>query len=300
MKYMVMECHKAYAVLMDEASHVVYAANLHYEVGQTVESPVLLPDQEKSSPRISVTMRRCITAAACAALLLGGGALYYHGNYMAYSTVMVCADEANMTMAVSRSGRVLSVQPLNQDAAAMLSDYECSGKDPLTVTNELIERAVENGYVQKGDTVGVYYQKEKSKDTEAFQKHVEQTIASHELHADVHGELDHDPIPPQAPADPPQPPAEPPEAPVKPEDPPIPPQHDKADSVPSPPVPPAEEKAPAPEADPPVKPEDPAAPVQEPGAVTAPEPEAPSVTPPENKPEHPHEQHDLDKPLPPA
>ena len=114
---MVMECHPAYAVLMDEASRVVYAANLHYEVGQTVENPVLLQEQEKAAPRISVTMKRCIAVAACAMVMLGGSALYYRGNYTPYATVMVCA-EANVSMEVSRSGKVLSVQAVKTGSAA--------------------------------------------------------------------------------------------------------------------------------------------------------------------------------------
>ena len=285
MKYMVMECHPAYAVLMDEASRVVYAANLHYEVGQTVENPVLLQEQEKAAPRISVTMKRCIAVAACAMVMLGGSALYYRGNYTPYATVMVCA-EANVSMEVSRSGKVLSVQPLNQDAAMLLSDYECSGKDTLTVTNELIERAVDQGYVQKGDTVGVYYQKEKNKDSEEFQKNVEQSIAFHDLQADVHGELDQAPVPPAAPAEPPVAPA-PPEGK---EEPPAPPQPGKND--PAPPAPHDPKVDPPAPAEPPVKPETPAkdpAPVTppEPGTETPPEPPLPPEAPAEEKPAAP-------------
>ena len=188
MKYMVMECHPAYAVLMDEASRIVHAANLHYEVGQVVESPVLL-EQAAARPVISRNVRRFIAAAACFALMAGAGGLYYRTNYMVYSSIVVCAA-ADMRMDVSRSGKVLSVQPLNQDAAHLLADYDCKGKDQLTVTNELIERATQNGYVQKGDTVHVYYDKDKNKDPENYQNNVAQAIASHDLTADVHGDYD--------------------------------------------------------------------------------------------------------------
>ena len=40
MKYMVMECHTGYAVLLDEEGRFWKAANLHYQVGETVEDPV--------------------------------------------------------------------------------------------------------------------------------------------------------------------------------------------------------------------------------------------------------------------
>ena len=36
MKYIVMECHLSYAILLDENGRFIKAANLHYETGQTV------------------------------------------------------------------------------------------------------------------------------------------------------------------------------------------------------------------------------------------------------------------------
>lgn len=36
MKYLVMECHLGYAVVLDEKGEFIKVANMHYEVGQTV------------------------------------------------------------------------------------------------------------------------------------------------------------------------------------------------------------------------------------------------------------------------
>lgn len=44
MKYIVMECHFSYAVLLDEDGKFVKAANRSYQVGQTVYDPVLVGD----------------------------------------------------------------------------------------------------------------------------------------------------------------------------------------------------------------------------------------------------------------
>lgn len=285
---MVMECHKAYAVLMDEASRMVHAANLHYEVGQIVESPVLLEEQKK--PVISVTLRHCIAAAACVAIAAGAGVVYYHGNVKPYSSIVVCA-EANMRMDVSRSGKVLSVEPLNQDAAMLLSDYECIGKDQLTVTNELIGRAVENGYVRKGDTVGVYYEQGKSRDSEQFEKEIEKSLASHELQADIRHEVE-PPAPPMKPDEsaPTTQPAELPEAPAA-------PQHEEIVTPQEPPAIPVPEAEPAPEE----KPVTPAAPEEhhrEPGADVPPIPPEPAEDPAPEKPQPP-EPHEVQPPAAP-
>lgn len=276
MKYIVMECHKAYAVLMDEASRVVHAANLHYEVGQVVESPVLLQEQNTAKPRISAAMKRCMAAAACIALMAGAGALYYQGNYTAYSSIVVCAA-ANVRMEVSRSGKVLSVQPLNQDAADLLVNYECSGKDQLTVTGELIDRAVENGYVQKGDTVSVFYEKKKGKDAEKFEEHVGASIESHELHADIRRDVDQTELPqPEIPVDPKIKPSEEPQPPTA-------PQHGEEDTPA--PTAPHEQQTPAP--DPEEKPQPPTGPAEHEHEHAVEPPAAPADPGTESGKEHP-------------
>ena len=38
MKYLIMECHMAYAVVLDEDGRFLKAANMDYEVGQTVDT----------------------------------------------------------------------------------------------------------------------------------------------------------------------------------------------------------------------------------------------------------------------
>ncbi len=50
MKYLVMETHPAYAVVLDNEGRFLKAANLHYQVGDTVERIVeLRPPREKTA-----------------------------------------------------------------------------------------------------------------------------------------------------------------------------------------------------------------------------------------------------------
>ena len=73
MKYMVMECHPGYAVLLDEEGCFRKAANLRYEVGQTVEEPFLM--KERQSGLSVLPGKRWISTAAamaaCAFLFFG-------------------------------------------------------------------------------------------------------------------------------------------------------------------------------------------------------------------------------------
>ena len=92
MKYVVMECHPAYSILMDETSSFAYAANLHYEVGQIIENPILMEENQKiKKSGISVSVRKVITIAACLLLMIGSGVGYYQGNLAVYSTIVVSA-----------------------------------------------------------------------------------------------------------------------------------------------------------------------------------------------------------------
>ena len=58
MSYLVMECRRSYAVLLDQEGRFVKAANLRYEVGQTVLDPVLL---EEPAPQAETC---CLGSAA--------------------------------------------------------------------------------------------------------------------------------------------------------------------------------------------------------------------------------------------
>ena len=53
MNYLVLETHPAYAVLLDEEGRFLKAANLHYQVGDTVQNIVELrpPQPRRVSPR---------------------------------------------------------------------------------------------------------------------------------------------------------------------------------------------------------------------------------------------------------
>ena len=51
MKYMVMECHPGYAVVLDEDRHFLKVANLRYEPGQMVTDVIeMQAPQDRHSP----------------------------------------------------------------------------------------------------------------------------------------------------------------------------------------------------------------------------------------------------------
>ena len=75
MKYLVMETHPAYAVVLDEEGRFLKAANLQYQVGDTVQTIVELRQAEPRSPALWKSLSGLAAAAACLCLGFFG---YYH------------------------------------------------------------------------------------------------------------------------------------------------------------------------------------------------------------------------------
>ena len=149
MSYMVMECHTGYAVLLDEEGRFVKAANFRYSVGQTVYAPVLMRDAPSHN-----AARRIYSAvaviAACIALLLG---FSYYENYLrAYSSIYLSINP-EVQMDLNRQGTVVGVYGTNDDGELLVEGYNGRGKDKTTVADELIDRAIDMGFLSEGGRI---------------------------------------------------------------------------------------------------------------------------------------------------
>lgn len=151
MKYLVMETHPAYAVVLDNEGRFLKAANLHYQVGDTVERIVeLRPPREKTAslwkPLVGLT-----GLAACLCLVFFG---YYQPNFTPYGALRMQINP-DVELTLSRTDRVLELEGLNTDGQALISGYSFDGKDRKEVTEELVQRAIDRGYLSDGETVAI-------------------------------------------------------------------------------------------------------------------------------------------------
>ena len=153
MKYIVVECHAGYAVLMDENALFVRAANLGYEVGQTVESPVLEESPRKQGKNIIIYR---VVAAAAACMVLVTGFFVYQRNYAVYSKITISASADEICLQVNRKGEVLTAESINNSGSQLLEDYDPHGKDKITAAEEIVQKAVSMGSISDGDTVSLY------------------------------------------------------------------------------------------------------------------------------------------------
>ena len=151
MSYLVMETHPAYAVLLDEEGRFLKAANLHYQVGDTVQDIVELQPTKAKSPAVWKPLSSLAGLAACVCLVFFG---YYQPNYTAYGTLRIQINP-DVEMTVSRTDRVLGLEGLNEDGEALIAGYAYQGKDRETAAGELVERAIDMGYLSDGETVSI-------------------------------------------------------------------------------------------------------------------------------------------------
>ena len=151
MNYMVMECHPSYAVLLDEEGRFLKAANLHYKTGQIVHDPVLM-QEEPAKQRNLMRWARSGMAAAAACFLLLIGFNYYQNNVVSYSSIYLTINP-EIQMDLNRKGSVTRLEGINEDGKTLLEGYDGKGKDKITVTDELIDRAIEMGFLSEGGQI---------------------------------------------------------------------------------------------------------------------------------------------------
>ena len=150
MKYIVMEIHLAYAVVLDENGRFLRVANMHYEVGQTVsEITELAPPAPKR--KLNIKAISAFVAAACVALVLLPLLLL---NRSPFASVYVKINP-EVRIDVDKQETVISITPVNDDGRVLVSGYEFKGKTLDKVVNELVDRAIELEYLKDGGKVSV-------------------------------------------------------------------------------------------------------------------------------------------------
>lgn len=146
-----MEVHPAYAVVLDEEGRFLKAANLRYQVGDTVRDIVELRRPREKRPALWKPLSGVAGLAACLCIVFFG---YYQPNFTPYGALRIQINP-DVELTLSRTDRVLELEGLNADGQILIEGYDYSGKDREDVTEELVERAIDMGYLSGGETVSI-------------------------------------------------------------------------------------------------------------------------------------------------
>lgn len=207
MKYLVMECHPGYAVVLDENGRFLKVANRRYEVGQTVADvePMKTPSRRKGR----TWLYSLAAAAACLALVLG---MTLPGTNQPYASVYVKINP-EVRIDVDRQDRVLELAGVNRDGLNLITDYDYSGKDLEQVTQELVDRAIDMGYLRQEGQVSVsldsqdetWLEEHTASISHHLQAHLQEklpvTVQVQTHHGETHSETSHSEHPTEAEAD---------------------------------------------------------------------------------------------------
>ncbi len=272
MKYMVMECHPAYAVLMDEESRFVRAANLRYTVGQTVTDPVLMDEPIRTQ---GITTRKIVriaaAAAACLLILSGVGFGIFRMNRIQLNeeaqSVVIMVERTRYEMKLNSSGEVISVQSDDADGNRDLNSYDGQHITLSAMMHDILERSVNDGKISDASPVQVYVPSDNKELYTDYKTQIENEAAKLSVKTEVKGLVTPENPPQPAAPDPAKDAASHPDAPApapapaqentpQPDSPKEPAHHEPEAGKPAPPAPDAEKpEPPAPKAD---KPEPPA------------------------------------------
>ena len=146
-----MEVHPAYAVVLDEEGRFLKAANLRYQVGDTVRDIVELRRPKEKRPALWKPLSGVAGLAACLCIVFFG---YCQPNFVPYGALRIQINP-DVELTLSRTDRVLELEGLNEDGQVLIEGYDYGGKDREDVTEELVERAIDLGYLSGGETVSI-------------------------------------------------------------------------------------------------------------------------------------------------
>ena len=184
MKYLVMEARPSYAILLDEEGRFVRAANLHYEPGQTVEHIVPMRTRAPKSKGVLIWLPGML-AAACLVLM---AAVLLRAPITPYASVYLTINP-QVRIDVDRQSVARGLEGVNPDGQALVEGYDWKGKHLDQVTDELIDRAVDMGYLAPGGAITIDLEAEDEdwavQTNQALQTHLEEYLQYQNLRVTV-------------------------------------------------------------------------------------------------------------------
>ena len=166
--YLVMEVHTAYAVLLNNEGRFIKAANAGYQIGDVVEKafPLKYPEDRKKQAARIIRFAAGLAACICVAVF---GVYEYQYFFLPYGTLQMQINP-DVEMTLSRSGRVLDLDGINEDGETLIDGYKYDGKDKYTVTDELTDRAINLGFLGDGGQVALLVSSQNAEWAESLEK----------------------------------------------------------------------------------------------------------------------------------
>lgn len=152
MKYLVMECHNSYSIVLDDKGRFLKVANMNYQIGQTVDDVfemiepetniVAFPEKKKENKIFGKSFG---ILALAASLIFIFTSLFNMNNATIGSIYMKINPEVRLD--INRKDIVVGAIGINEDGKDLLEGYSYTDKHMDKVVDELVELAIDKGYL---------------------------------------------------------------------------------------------------------------------------------------------------------
>lgn len=153
-KYLVMECHPGYAVVLDEDGRFLKVANFNYEIGQSVTDIVEMRTPQPVTQEKKKSGRWLYSLAAVAACLLLIFSSVLHILQAPHASVYISINP-KVRIDVNRRDIVVGLDGINEDGEELIAGYDYKKKELGLVMDELVDRAITMGYLHEGSRISL-------------------------------------------------------------------------------------------------------------------------------------------------
>lgn len=151
MKYLVLETHIKYAIVLDEEGRFLRVVNNAYTVGQKIDKVTIYHDFKKARTSRQVWIQRISVVAACLIIAF----ISYFQIFLRPVAAMRLSVNPAFRIEWNRLQKVTGVQAENAGAMIILENYSWKQKSPTTVVRELIGLCNLKGYLKGEKTVTI-------------------------------------------------------------------------------------------------------------------------------------------------
>ena len=143
MKYLVMENHFSYSIVLDEKGQFIKVANMGFDVGETIEQ--IYPINNKTKINKSKKIITLLTGVAACFIILFS--VLYKQPLPVYASIYLNINP-QFKIDVDKNGTILELKSLNNDAKSLTKDYKWKKKNIETLSKEIVRFSIDSGYLK--------------------------------------------------------------------------------------------------------------------------------------------------------
>ena len=150
MKYLVMERHESYVVVLDEQGRFFKVANMDYFPGQTLTKVIPMEDFVEKRKKRAVFFSLFL---AVVLLFAFGIYFFFFSSSGTDSVVFRINMGGEIAVTCDRKNNVTKIEGKNPEGEILAQDVDFNNKSIKTVSAELLEKSVNMGFIGKDEEI---------------------------------------------------------------------------------------------------------------------------------------------------